>query len=81
MEVDWKEIRTVILAIVAMITVVMPEAYGCSRYLGHLFWSPIIDSVNPDCSFAGIEPNPSGIVIWVIAGLAAFVVLVWLRRS
>ena len=73
--------RAAMMAIVAAVAAVMPEAYGCSRGLGHLFWFPIIDSVNPDCSFAGIEPNPSGIVIWGIVGLAAFAVLMWVRRS
>lgn len=73
--------RTTIPAIVATVATMMPEAHGCSGDSGHLFWSPIIDSANADCSFAGIEPNHSGIVIWMMAGLAAFVVLLGVWRS
>lgn len=64
----------------APIMAVIPDAYGCSRNLTHLFWSPIIDSVSADCSFAGIEPNPSGIVFSGIMGFAVFIVIMWMRR-
>ena len=61
--------KTRLLIILASILpLVFQKAYGCSRDLTMLFWSPIIDRVSGDCSFIGFEPNPSGIVFTIIIG-------------
>ena len=69
----------VVITAVAPLVNVNP-AFACTRRLDHLFWTPIIDRVSGDCSFAGYQPNPSGILfVSIITALAAGFVI-WRKR-
>ncbi len=73
--------KTRLLAIVLIvISFAMHPAFGCSRNLDYLFWSPIIDRVSGDCSFVGHQPNPSGILFVSIIAAMAIGFVVWRAR-
>ena len=57
------------------------SAFACVRKLDHLFWSPVIDRVSGDCSFAGYQPNPSGIVFVSIIAAVTIGFVVWRTRQ
>ncbi len=70
----------VIFAMVSILFSIKP-AFACVRKLDHLFWSPIIDRVSGDCSFAGYQPNPSGIFFVSIIVVVAIGFVVWRKRK
>ena len=65
----------------SMILLPMNQAFGCSRDLTYLFWSPIIDTVSADCSFVGYEPNPSGMILTSIIGVGLIGFVIWRKRK
>ena len=54
--------------------------FACVRKLNYLFWSPIIDRVSGDCSFAGFQPNPSGILFTSVIAAISIGFVVWRTR-
>lgn len=75
------KIKTRSLAIaLIVISFGMHPAFGCSRNLDYLFWSPIVDTVSGDCSFVGYEPNPSGILFTSIVTVMLVGFFVWRIR-
>jgi len=60
---------------------ILPQAFGCSRDLTFLFWSPIIDRVSGDCSFVGYEPNPSGVFFTAILVIVIILIINWRNRK
>ena len=71
----------VLIILSCILPIVFQNAYGCSRNLTVLFWSPIIDRVSGDCSFVGFEPNPSGIVFTIIVGAVLIGFVAWRIRK
>lgn len=66
---------------VSVISIFLPNAFGCSRDLSYLFWSPIIDRVSGDCSFAGYDINPSGLLFTGVMGFAVAVFVIRMKRK
>ncbi len=60
---------------------IVPQAFGCSRDMSHLFWSPIIDRISSDCSFVGFEPNPSGLFFTAILASVIILLINWRKRK
>ena len=55
-------------------------AFACTRRPDHLFWAPIIDRVSGDCSFAGYQPNPPGILFVSVVTVIAAGFVIWRTR-
>ena len=72
--------RLLILSLFGTFSII-PQAFGCTRTMSHLFWSPIIDRVSGDCSFVRFEPNPSGLFFTAILGSAIILLIYWRKRK
>ena len=70
----------IIVAMAAVLFGINP-VFACVRKLDHLFWAPVIDRVSGDCSFAGYQPNPSGILFVSIVASVAIGSVVWRTRK
>lgn len=75
--------KFLLMMIIGMLvtSIALPDAFGCSRDLSHLFWSPVIDRVSADCSFVGYDINPSGVLFTGVMIFAVSIFVIWRKRQ